>query len=135
MAIIKTKEDYDNLAVSLGNIRNDVNQLIKEGSIEVDGQQITLEFFLGGDYKVKIFFDLATLLISTLRQGLLNGEYTNTRSFRGSYKRQIPGAGILIVLQHLATIAIHAQVKFHSIQVYCPQNNQVPPPYFHTGTI
>ena len=56
MAIIKTKEDYDNLAVSLGNIRNDVNQLIKEGSIEVDGQQITLEFFLGGDYKVTFFF-------------------------------------------------------------------------------
>jgi len=31
---------------------NDVSRLIKDGEITVDGKTVSLEFFLGGDYKV-----------------------------------------------------------------------------------
>ena len=49
---MKTGEEYDTLKVSLSNIISDVNALIQEGSITVDGKKVNLDFYLGGDYKV-----------------------------------------------------------------------------------
>ena len=54
IAVVKGKEEYDTLKESLGNVICDVNALIQEGSMMVDGQKVTLDFYLGGDYKVNI---------------------------------------------------------------------------------
>ena len=54
IAVVKGKEEYDILKESLGNVICDVNALIQEGSMMVDGQKVTLDFYLGGDYKVNI---------------------------------------------------------------------------------
>ena len=51
---MKGKEEYDTLKESLGNVICDVNSLIQEGGMMVDGQKVTLDFYLGGDYKVNI---------------------------------------------------------------------------------
>lgn len=55
IAVIKTSEDYDNLRAGLANVTSTVNELIKVGFIMVNGQKVTLEFYLGGDYKVREF--------------------------------------------------------------------------------
>ena len=54
VAIIKTSEDYDILEHSLSNISRDVNEMIEKGYIDVDGNRVQVEFFLGGDYKVNL---------------------------------------------------------------------------------
>ncbi|PFX16151.1 hypothetical protein AWC38_SpisGene19579 [Stylophora pistillata] len=51
IAVVKGKEDHDTLRKSLANVIQDVNKLVKDGEIDVDGQMVKLEFFLGGDYK------------------------------------------------------------------------------------
>lgn len=51
IAVVKEKE-YNCLRASLANVTSDVNAVAKEGHITVDGQQVNLEFYLGGDYKV-----------------------------------------------------------------------------------
>ena len=56
IAIVKEKEDHAALKSSLANVIRDVNSTIKEGHVTVDGQQVRLEFYLGGDYKVRICF-------------------------------------------------------------------------------
>lgn len=53
IAIVKGKEEYNTLQESLSNVIRDVNHVIDKGYIMVDGRQIDLEFYLGGDYKVK----------------------------------------------------------------------------------
>ena len=50
IAIVKTKEEYDSVRVSLQNVINDVNRMSDGGSMMLGGTKITLEFFLGGDY-------------------------------------------------------------------------------------
>ena len=43
---------YESIAESFKEIFEEINKLIAEGGIEVDGERIQLEFYLGGDYKV-----------------------------------------------------------------------------------
>lgn len=52
IAVVKGKEEYEELKESLTNVINDVNSLIDDGGITVDGKTVKLEFYLGGDYKV-----------------------------------------------------------------------------------
>lgn len=61
IAVVKGKEDHETLRESLANVIQDVNTLVNNGEINVDGQAVKLEFFLGGDYKVK---NLSVCLIS-----------------------------------------------------------------------
>lgn len=56
--MVKAKEDHGTLKESLANVIQDVNKLVKDGEINVDGQTVQLEFFLGGDYKVNVLFSL-----------------------------------------------------------------------------
>ena len=39
------------LKTSLGNVISDINCIIKNSKIEVDGKEVKIEMFLGGDYK------------------------------------------------------------------------------------
>ena len=55
IAVIKGKEDHETLKESLANIIKEVNGLVKDGEITVDGKTVKLEIFLGGDYKVNNF--------------------------------------------------------------------------------
>ncbi|CAH3031048.1 unnamed protein product [Pocillopora meandrina] len=48
LAIIKTKETYDNLKESLSDIKTEMAQLNK---IEVDNVKYKIEYFIGGDWK------------------------------------------------------------------------------------
>ena len=52
IAVIKNNEAYEPLKASLSNITRDVNSMIKEGGLYLDGKKIALEFYLGGVYKV-----------------------------------------------------------------------------------
>jgi len=53
---VKGNEEYNTFKESLGNVICDVNTLIQEGSMMVDGQNVTLDFYLRGDYKVNMTF-------------------------------------------------------------------------------
>ena len=55
VAIVYGKECYDTMAISFKEIFSEINQLISDKSIDVDGKMIQLEFFLGGDYKVILY--------------------------------------------------------------------------------
>ena len=55
IAIVRGKEEYESLKVSLANVINDVNSLVRDGEMNVDGKTVKLEFYLGGDYKVSLF--------------------------------------------------------------------------------
>ena len=46
----------ETLRESLANVIQDVNRLVENEEINVDGQTVQLEFFLGGDYKVNGVF-------------------------------------------------------------------------------
>ena len=52
IAVVKTKEEYFGLRAALRNIVKDVNELQREKKIVVDGKEVPLDLFLGGDYKV-----------------------------------------------------------------------------------
>ena len=51
IAVVKGKEDYETLQKCFGDLFRDINTVISEKKIEVDGTTINLYFFLGGDYK------------------------------------------------------------------------------------
>ena len=51
-AIINVKEDYNVLQTAGRELFKEINELINAGKIDVNGKEIKLEFFLGGDYKV-----------------------------------------------------------------------------------
>ena len=53
VAIVKGKESFDVLKNSLLHLFDSVNTLIEQKTIRVCGQDIPVEIFLGGDYKVK----------------------------------------------------------------------------------
>ena len=48
LAIVKTKETYDNLKESLSDIKTEMAQL---NEVEVDNVNYKIEYFLGGDWK------------------------------------------------------------------------------------
>ena len=52
VAVIKGKESYDLLQTSRAKLLADVNRVVKEGVIDVDGNEVPVEMCLGGDYKV-----------------------------------------------------------------------------------
>lgn len=51
VAIINGPEYYETLKASLNNFFKEVNGLIKRGKLSVDGEEVKLDFFLGGDLK------------------------------------------------------------------------------------
>ena len=54
VAIIKGQESYELLAKSCSKIFKQVNNLIKEKEITVNGMKIPVEIYMGGDHKVTI---------------------------------------------------------------------------------
>ena len=52
IAIVKEKEEHDALKASLANVISDVNSLVRDGFMVVDGREVKLAIYLGGDYKV-----------------------------------------------------------------------------------
>ena len=55
-AIVCGKECYESIAKSFQEVFREINELVAAGEIEVNGHRIPLEFFLGGDYKVMIYY-------------------------------------------------------------------------------
>lgn len=51
IAVVNGKEDYSTLKTCFGDVFRDINELVNEKKIEIDGKTFNLEFFLGGDYK------------------------------------------------------------------------------------
>lgn len=51
-AIVCGKECYESMAISFKDVFEEINQLIADSAIDIDGEIIELDFFLGGDYKV-----------------------------------------------------------------------------------
>ena len=51
LAIVNGPEKYNTLASSFATVINDINSVVKNGKINVDGKDIPVEMFLGGDYK------------------------------------------------------------------------------------
>ena len=50
-AIINGPEKYETLKTSISPFFDEVNQLINKGTLFIDGENVELEFFLGGDMK------------------------------------------------------------------------------------
>ena len=51
----KGKESYELLQTSCASTFADVNRIVKEGTLDVDGKDVPIEMYLGGDYKVAEF--------------------------------------------------------------------------------
>ena len=51
IGIVNGKKDYSTIKESFGDIINEMNRLVATGKINVEGTNINIEFFLGGDYK------------------------------------------------------------------------------------
>ena len=51
IAVVKGKEDYDLLRECFADVFRDINEVVTEKKIDLDGETVNLEFFLGGDYK------------------------------------------------------------------------------------
>ena len=48
--ILNGKEDYSSLKQAFGNIFDEINNLIAEATVTVNGKEVETEFFLGDDY-------------------------------------------------------------------------------------
>ena len=51
VAVVKGIEDYHTLKKCFQNVFSDINEIVMEKKIDVDGVRVNLELFLGGDYK------------------------------------------------------------------------------------
>ena len=51
IAVVNGPEDFDTLKNSFGSIFTEINTLIAQGYLEIDGKHVETEIFLGGDYK------------------------------------------------------------------------------------
>ena len=55
VAVIKGHESYDLLKSSGKDVFSYINKLIDDGNICIDGKEIPIDIYLGGDYKVYYF--------------------------------------------------------------------------------
>lgn len=55
VAVIKGHKSYDLLKSSCKDVFGYMNQLLDDGKISIDGKDIPVEIFLGGDYKVYFY--------------------------------------------------------------------------------
>lgn len=53
IAVIKGQESYELLQSSCATIFKQVNDLTKKKKVTIDGRDMPVEVFLGGDYKVQ----------------------------------------------------------------------------------
>jgi hypothetical protein len=51
---VSGKEDYGVIKVTCGEVFQEINDLIDKKSINVNGQDNPLDFYLSGDYKVRV---------------------------------------------------------------------------------
>ena len=51
VAVVKGKEDYSVLKNCFKDLFSDINEMVREKTLDVGGKVVNLEFFLGGDYK------------------------------------------------------------------------------------
>lgn len=52
VAVIKASEDYENLAEGFSDVFSEINQLLENPTININGEMYTFEFYLCCDYKV-----------------------------------------------------------------------------------
>ncbi|KAJ7365765.1 hypothetical protein OS493_002482 [Desmophyllum pertusum] len=52
IAVVNGSESRQSIEESFADVFREVNKVIDDGFIEVDGQRVGVEIFLGGDYKV-----------------------------------------------------------------------------------
>ncbi len=52
IAVVDCKETYENMAVSLKDVFDEINTLVEAGGIEINGERVLVELFIGGDMKV-----------------------------------------------------------------------------------
>ena len=52
MAVIKGQESYEVLQSSCSTIFQQVNNVIDRGKVSVEGKDVPVDVYLGGDYKV-----------------------------------------------------------------------------------
>lgn len=64
VAAIKAAENYENIAVGFANAFNEINGLINNPILTINGVDYDLDFFLSSDYKVIIL--LSTLFALNL---------------------------------------------------------------------
>jgi hypothetical protein len=57
-AILSGKENYEVLQTAGREVFKEINDLIDAGKTYINGKEIQLEFYLGGDYKVSACFTL-----------------------------------------------------------------------------
>ena len=50
-AVVKGGEDYDIMKESLQVVWTEINDLIKKGSVDINGTNVEVEVFFSGDYK------------------------------------------------------------------------------------
>ena len=51
VAVVKGKQNYHTLEKCFQDVFSDINEIVMEKKIDVDGETVDLELFLGGDYK------------------------------------------------------------------------------------
>ena len=51
VAVVDCKEDYNAMGTALADIFQEINELSKDGKVEIDGQSVDVEMFIGGDMK------------------------------------------------------------------------------------
>ena len=54
LAVIKRQESYDLLKQACSDLFKSVNKII-DSKVKVDGKDIMVDMYLGGDYKVSLF--------------------------------------------------------------------------------
>ena len=54
IAVVKGSEDYTTIAESFQDVFQEINEVEEVGFVKVGDNQIPVELFLGGDYKVSL---------------------------------------------------------------------------------
>ena len=55
VAVVTGTEDYHTLKKYFQDVFSDINEIVMETKVDVDGKTVNLELFLGGDYKCILF--------------------------------------------------------------------------------